>query len=125
MSASLLFNPAPGEAVQFVGHPLGETCAFLKATGKPCLQCGMTRSWIHAARLEWGTAFWYNPAGFTLWLWLVAGGIVGAVRLGTRRWRALSPPYWLLGGWTVFWMVALYGGAWVARAFFAVNPLPP
>lgn len=122
--ASLVFNPGPDHTVQLLGQPWGETCAFLKETGYPCPQCGMTRSWVHAARGHVFEAFQYNPAGATLWFWFVAGGLVGWVRILTKDPTRLQPPERLLAGWAIVWLVAIYALAYVLRIGFGVNPLP-
>jgi len=121
---SLLFAPGPDEFTYVFGHRFGETCGFLTATGLPCPQCGMTRSWVHAARLDVVRSFFYNPAGATLFWWLIAGGAVGAVRLITRNPEALRVPHKLLAGWAIAWLVVIYALGWVSRAYLGINPLP-
>lgn len=119
---SLLFAPAKAETVTFLGDPWGGACAFREATGVPCPQCGMTRSWVHLARGHVGTALFYNPAGVWLWTGLVTTGVIGAARLLTRdggRWR-VSDRALLAAG---LGFAALYLGGWVLRAN-GVNPLP-
>lgn len=41
-------------------------CMFLKLTGKPCLSCGMTRSFTCAVRGHFLTAWRWNPLGLAL-----------------------------------------------------------
>lgn len=41
-------------------------CMFLKLTGKPCLSCGMTRSFLCAARGEFLAAWQWNPLGLLI-----------------------------------------------------------
>jgi hypothetical protein len=120
---SLVFNPAPDEHVELWGHAWPGLCGFLMATGMPCPQCGMTRAWIAMARGHWLTAFAYNPAGATLWVWLVVAGLLGWYRLLSRRYAALEMPQWLLVGWLGIWMIGLYGGGWLLRCAFDVNHL--
>lgn len=123
-SASLLLHPGPHEFVYFPdGTQFGDTCGLIVAAGVPCPQCGMTRSWVYAARFEWVTAFFYSPGGLGLFLWLQVGAIIGLVRLVTRNPRALEPPLALSAGWAGFWLVALYALPYALR-LAGVNPLP-
>lgn len=78
---------------QQLGFP---PCAFLKATGMVCPQCGLTTSFALLVRGRLGEAIWANSAGPVLavllaagWLWLV----VSAVR---RRWMLFRDPGELL-----------------------------
>jgi len=125
-AAALFFRP--GEDPRFVywpgGAQLGDTCAFLAQTGMPCPQCGMTRSWVFAARGQLLAAFTYNPGGLGLFVWLQVGALIGAVRLVTRRPQVLSPPWQLTVGWALCWMVLLYLLPWALRAATGVAPLP-
>ena len=125
VTMSLLLHPGPhGEFVHFPdGTKFGDTCAFLLVAGVPCPQCGMTRSWVHAVRLDLWTGFWYSPAGFALFWWVIVGSFIGAVRLIKRDPKALRVPWGFNVGWSVFWLVGLYLGPWILR-LFGVNPLP-
>ncbi len=122
--ASWVFGPGPDHTVLFLGDPVQGTCAFLEGTGLPCPQCGMTRSWVHMARGHVLDALRYNPAGATLWLWLVTSGVVGAVRLVARDKRRLSPGDRLLAAWAVFWLAVVYALAYALRIGLGVNPIP-
>lgn len=42
-------------------------CPFRAILGIPCPSCGLTRSYLHAARLDFKNAFYYHP------LWPVVG----------------------------------------------------
>lgn len=121
--ASLVFEPGSDGFTWVLGRRFGSGCAFLQATGLPCPQCGMTRSFVWAARGAFGTAWAHNPAGFTLFLWLQAGGVVGLARLVRRDPAALRLPWQVLVGWTAVWLVGLYTLPWVLR-LLGVNPLP-
>lgn len=121
--AALALEPGGDEFVYLAGHKVGDTCAAITYTGHPCPQCGMTRSFVHGARFDVVRAFFYNPAGYTLFLWLQAAGIVGAIRLLRRSPRAVRVPYQLLVGWTMFWVIVLYLGPYIAR-LMGINPLP-
>lgn len=122
--ASLTLQPMGAEWVAWpTGGRFGDTCAMITATGLPCPQCGMTRSWVHGIRGDWVAAWGYNPAGLTLWMWLNAGGIVGLLRLARRAPGRFGPPVWLLFGWTVFWLIPLYTVGYGLR-IAGWNPLP-
>lgn len=108
--ASWLFVPGPDASVTLFGSPVFPTCAVLERTGAPCGQCGMTRSWVWAARGELATAWRYNPAGLLAWVWLVASGAVGAARLARRqpqllRWRPAALALAAVG-WAAVYLVA-------------------
>jgi hypothetical protein len=121
-AASLALVPH-GEVSWFGGHPIGAPCAFREATGVPCPNCGMTRSFVWAARLGFARSFWYNPAGATLFWWITMGGIVGVVRLVTRDPRKLEPRWQWFGAWGFVWTVGLYLVPWFMR-IYGYNPLP-
>lgn len=116
------FVPSSGEHVAFLGGAAFPPCPSLVETGLPCGQCGMTRSWVWAARGRLGLAFAYNPAGLALWLWLIGGALVGGLRLwrrdaGFARWRPAA-----VGIAAVAWL-GLYGAAYALR-LQGYNPLP-
>jgi hypothetical protein len=115
VAASGAVSPVDGaEQLRLGVFPFGGECAFRAANGHPCPNCGMTRSWVYAARGRFDLAFAYNGAGAALWVAAVWGGVVGAARLATGRsdllrWR----PAGLVGvavGWTAVW-----SGIFVAR----------
>lgn len=60
--------------VTFAGRELRWECAFKRAFGVPCPNCGMTRSVVFTLHGEWGRAFGMNPAGPLL--------VLGALTLG-------------------------------------------
>ena len=119
---------APGDDPRWTylptGSQFGDTCAFLLATGTPCPQCGMTRSFVWAARGHLLEAFRYSPGGLGLFLWIEVGAVIGAVRLALRKPDALTPPWQLTVYWALGWIVVLYALPWFLRAFLGVNPLP-
>jgi hypothetical protein len=125
LGLSLLLSP--GEDPRWVylpdGTRFGDTCAFLAATGVPCPQCGMTRSWVHAVRGNVVEAFLYSPGGLGLFLWTQVGGVFGAIRLARRNPDALELPWQVIVGWTVFWMVGLYLVPYGLR-LAGIDPLP-
>lgn len=122
---SRLFHP--GEDPRWVylpnGMQFGDTCAFLAVTGLPCPQCGMTRSWVWAARGHLATAFLYSPGGLGLFLWAQVAGVFGAIRLLRRDPDALELPWQVVVGWTLVWMLGLYVLPYVLR-LNGINPLP-
>lgn len=124
--ASLVLSPGADPHWTYLpsGEKLGDTCAFLAASGIPCPQCGMTRSFVWAARGHLLEAFRYSPGGLGLFVWIQAGALVGLVRLVRRDPDALSPPWQLTVGWSLGWIVLLYALPWFLRAFLGVNPLP-
>jgi hypothetical protein len=122
--AALLLQPLGAEWVAWpTGGQFGDQCAMITQAGVPCPQCGMTRSFVYAVRGDLLASWFYNPAGLGLWLWLNAGGLVGASRLLVRDPRRLEPPTWLLVGWTLIWLVPIYGGGYALR-LAGINPLP-
>ncbi len=123
LAASLALTPGDGEWVYFNGEQVGETCASITITGQPCPQCGMTRSFVYGARFRILEAFLFNPAGYTLFLWIQVGGLLGAYRLVRRNGRAAQLPWELVAGWSMLWFIGLWAVPWVAR-LFGVNPLP-
>lgn len=126
--ASWALHPGPeGARDPFVylwnGVRFGDTCAFITLTGYPCPQCGMTRSFVFAARGHLVTAFWFNPAGLGLFLWSQVAGVIGAFRLARRDPHALVLPWQLAVGWAAVWTLALYLAPYALR-IAGFNPLP-
>ena len=125
IGASLALSP--GDDPRWVhlpdGRRFGDTCAFLKATGLPCPQCGMTRSWVHAVRGRWVASFLYSPGGFGLFAWLEVAAGLAAVRLLRRDPFAVVLPWRVPVFFALFWMVGLYLVPWLLR-LAGVNPLP-
>lgn len=121
LAGALVASPV-GEDVRFFGVDLFGTCTILEQTGEPCASCGMTRSWMWTARGEVLRALRFSVAGTTLFVGLVAAGLVGTVRLVRRR------PDWLGGTWpqvmaVVAGWLALYFVSWGLR-LAGVYPLP-
>jgi hypothetical protein len=115
-AVSLALVPGPDDFVYWFGQTrFGERCAFLVATEKPCPQCGMTRSFVYAARGQLPSAFRFSPGGATLFLWISAGGLVGLVRLLRRDKVAAALPPALFAGWAVLWLVVFYSLPWALR----------
>lgn len=113
-SISWLATPV-GEDVHLFGYDMFEPCPWKERTGDLCGSCGMTRSWVWMARGELQRSLGYNPAGTLLFLGLVAGGLVGAMRLVTRRPRLLRLPWKVTAAVWVGWAV-LVGVLFFLRA---------
>ena len=124
VGAALFFVPLDDQWVAWPwGAQFGDTCGMIQATGMPCPQCGMTRSWVHGIRGDLVAAATFNPAGLALLAWIIGGGVVGAVRLATRDPNRLSPPDWLLYTIVLIWAGPLWLGVYVGR-LAGWNPLP-
>jgi hypothetical protein len=122
--ASWALVPGPDEFVYFrSGQRFGDTCAFITLTGMPCPQCGMTRSFVYAARGQLIDSFLFSPGGLGLFLWAQVAGIIGLGRLLLRDPRALQLPWQLVAGWALLWTVGLYLIPYVLR-LAGINPLP-
>lgn len=122
-ASALLVEPRPDEWSYVFGNRVGDTCAWIQMTGQPCPSCGMTRSFAHAGRLHLLRSLTYNPAGFALFWWIQAAGVVGMVRLMSKDPNRLAPPQnWLLA-WILTWAGGLYILPWLLR-IVGVNPLP-
>ena len=126
VAVSLAFSPDPTDP-RWVNLPtgarFGDTCAFITLTGLPCPQCGMTRAFVHAARLHFVQAFFYSPGGLGLFLWAQVAGVIGAVRLVRGDPGALRLPWWTTAAWALGWTFLLYLGPYVLR-LAGINPLP-
>jgi hypothetical protein len=122
VSAALVPTGDPQQPVLLLGHPPTPPCPSLVATGRPCGQCGMTRSWLWAVRGDFGLALRHNPAGLAAWLWIVTAGALGGARLVRRDPRWLRVPPWGVAVLAVAWL-ALYAGATAMRSVGG-NPLP-
>lgn len=124
LATSWVLVPGADEFVYFLGETrFGGECGFTVVTGLPCPQCGMTRSFVHAARGNLLQSFLYSPGGMTLFLWIQAGGVVGLARLVRRDATAMTPPWQLLFGWCMSWIVLFYSVPWALR-LVGINPLP-
>ena len=123
VSAAILVPKADELCHAFGIWQFGGECDFTRLTGLPCPQCGMTRSFAWGIRLNWIKAFFYNPAGFALFLWLNVSGIIGAARLWTRNPNKLEMNPWAFISWILFWLVGLYGVGYALR-LYGINALP-
>lgn len=116
--AAFVFYPEPSgdpDWVWIAGMQFGGECGMKVALDMPCPQCGMTRSWVYLVRGRIMEAFTFNSAGALLLLWLIAGGVIGFVRLVTGRERALTLPFPVTVALIVAWTVVPYLGFWIAR----------
>jgi hypothetical protein len=114
VTASLVAYPV-GNDVHAFGVDLMGPCEFRANTGEPCASCGMTRSWVHLVRGDVGLALRYNVAGVVMWLALVWGGVLGAIRLLRRDRAFLRLPFWVTLPAFAVWGIGIYGGSYVLR----------
>ena len=121
--SALILQPLDADWVYLGGRQLGETCAMIQVTGQPCPSCGMTRSFVWAARFGFEKSFFYNPAGLVLFWSITAGGAVGALRLARRDPNYLALPYNRMVALVLSWTVFLYVVPWLLR-MWGINPLP-
>ena len=119
---SWLVYPGVGEQTMFFGMTFGEECGFKKEFGYGCPGCGMTRSWLQAARGNLVGAVTYNAAGTFMFLWLAVGFFIGALRLILKKPKLMRihPLFVLLG--VVVWLVLVLGVFW--GRVNGINPLP-
>jgi len=89
-------------------------CGWLVVTGKPCMTCGMTTSFAHAAHGELAASFHAQPMGMMLAVVAAAcfwgGAYVAATgsRLGSAVARMM--------GWRMVWAaLAMFMAAWVYK----------
>lgn len=122
-TAALILVPRTNELCYFFDmYQFGGQCDFTTLTGLPCPNCGMTRSFVHGIRFNWIDAFFYNPAGFALFLWINVGGLLGTFRLATKDPNRLTLSPNLFMGWVFFWLFALYALGFILR-LFGINAL--
>ena len=96
------------------------TCSFRRQTGHPCLGCGGTEAFGHAARGRWRAAAAANPlgafAGLAAWLLAAASSLTvlgagdGWVRRVGLLVLALLPAVFVVNA--VVWWTSLPPGAW-------------
>ncbi|MBX3279682.1 MAG: DUF2752 domain-containing protein [Acidobacteria bacterium] len=60
-------------------------CLFLKFTGIPCPNCGLTTSFAHASRLQFIQAFLTQPFGLIVFLLAATTAVFACYSLLTRR----------------------------------------
>lgn len=81
---------AARSAQGIAGLPTAQVCSFRARTGAPCLGCGGTEAFGHAARGRFPSAVIANPlgawAGAIVWVLLFSSGLTLAGR-GTRPLR--------------------------------------
>lgn len=85
----LVPDPSGMGTHQQLGFP---PCAFLKATGLVCPQCGLTTSFALLVRGRLEEAFRANPAGPVLAGLLAAGWLWLLVSVVCRRWMVFRDP---------------------------------
>ena len=70
-----VFMRTEGETMVFLPgsiFPLPESCAARQLFGINCPGCGLTRAFIAISRGEWARAWYFNPASFAVYLFVVA-----------------------------------------------------
>ena len=120
---ALLLEARPDEFTYLWGERLGGPCLFREWTGTACPQCGMTRSFVWAARGALDKAWHYSPGGTTLFLGIEVMASVHLYRWARRRPDAMKLPQrtWIL--LTLGWVIGLVLAPWALRAF-GLCPLP-
>ncbi|MFZ4574319.1 MAG: DUF2752 domain-containing protein [Phycisphaerales bacterium] len=89
-------------------------CAWAQWFGKPCMTCGMTTSFAHAANLDFVSAFRAQPAGTVLCIvmssvfWVSLHTAVTGSRAGAVVARLLGTKAMILSG-------VILGGAWLYK----------
>ena len=89
-------------------------CMFLKLTGKPCLSCGMTRSFLAVMHPNFLEAWRWNPLGlilmvgtllYTPYAWAVVLFDLPPIRFRlTRRFERIAVTVGLLAGLAANWI---------------------
>lgn len=113
--SALLLEPRPDEFTYLLGERFGGPCSFRELSGFACPQCGMTRSFVWAARGAWATAWHYSPGGFTLFLGIELTAVIGLIRWVRRTPEALrlSQRTWILV--LLVWAIGLVLAPWGLR----------
>lgn len=122
-AALFVYPQGTHEELWLFGLRFGGDCGMKIQFGIPCPQCGMTRSWVSLARGHFAQSFFYSPAGFILFFWILAGGLIGLLRLLFRKPNLLAPPWTALFIWCMFWFLGPYTSLYFAR-LGGINPLP-
>lgn len=128
VTASIVVHPVAGTEQLYIGSmPFGDGCSYRRLYGVGCYNCGMTRSWVFAARGQVFQAFAYNAAGASLFYGIAFSGLLGLVRLIRRR--CVLPVPWpvLLGGagaWVVVWL-GLFGARQLGAFALPPDPVAP
>ena len=96
------------------GTPAPYVCAYRARTGRPCVGCGGTHAFDHAARGRFGAAMAANPLGAAVGLgaWLLLG--LAAVVVATGRRRILGAAYLSLSVGLTLATVASLGAWWLS-----------
>ena len=81
--------------IPLVEIPVPEACMFKRFTGHGCAGCGLTRCFISLAHGQFARAWRFNPAGFPLFLFVVAqipyrAMQIWRVRHGRPEWQAVG-----------------------------------
>lgn len=68
--ASFIIPPDLGEVLKAKGVAF-LICPYKQMTGHGCPLCGMTRAFVFSARFNMGDAFYMNPAGVFLYIYML------------------------------------------------------
>lgn len=89
-------------------------CGFEVATGAPCMTCGMTTAFSHAAHGDLPASFLTQPTGAFLAVLVAAGVVVSVWALITGM--ALGPLFsWLMLPRHALLLVALLVAGWIYK----------
>ena len=86
-------------------------CGWIVSMGLPCPTCGMTTSFSHTVRGEWGEAFMAQPMGLVLCIvtaMVFVGGLVMAFT-GAPLGRLLATAW---NGWWTWGLIIMFVAAW-------------
>lgn len=96
-------------------------CLFLKFTGIPCPNCGLTTSFAHASRLQFIQAFFTQPFGLIVFLLTAITAVFACYSLLTRKPMTIRiNPERKKKVW--YSLAACYVLGWIYK-IFAVTPL--
>ena len=111
----IIFGVALAYLVFVLCTNVGIPCVFNLITGLKCPGCGISRMLMSIARLDFVSAFWYNPFLFItgpLIIAYIAASEVKFVKYGNRD----------MGKWQIFMWVelVLLLAYWVLRNIFSI-----
>ena len=88
-------------------------CTFVGIFGMRCPTCGMTTSWAHFTRLQFGSSWKANPGGLCLAVIALYAGIYAMVAAVRARYRAPMTAKWGLAITLAITGLTLFD--WVSR----------
>ena len=105
-------NLSPSEAGLGTHQRLGlPPCGWIVSMDLPCPTCGMTTSFSHTVRGQWGAAFMVQPMGLVLCIvtaMVLVGGLVIAIT-GAPLGRLLSTAW---NRWWTWGLIIMVVAAW-------------